>query len=168
MANPIPFPNGGLPPKREGRIDFLIAQLHMILPAKSLKEIQEGYTRKGIAVSIPMIGQLLTHLRRYAAIYNWTVPHVKRGRVRPEGCYFAVHKEKDGFFTTDAEKRAFTQDGLRGLVRTIATSSKSEAAALEMYAQYERRPQREAITELVVDCQYIARKARGVLRQMNG
>ena len=167
MSNTIPFPGGqGTPPR--SRMEYLVGQLLDTLPASSVKDIHQKYIANGIKVSLPMVYLVLVEVRRYAQYYGWTVPHVKRGAVRPEGCYFAVSVKRDNSFNFSEKERVHSRAGFLGTIESIASMAKSEAFALRTLAQYETRRRRERGLELVEDCEFIAKKARALLREITG
>jgi len=168
MSGTIPFPNGGSggPPERRTKTDILISGIYAVLPAGSLTEIQEKLKDRGLDVSIPAIEQALFHLRKHCNQYGWSVPHVKRGPGGDERLYFAVLRDKERRFHLPSEYQAYSAHGFNGTIRHIANLGRNETVALRMMIQHEKRkPVRDGIEELIVDLEYVARKARSLARR---
>jgi hypothetical protein len=172
MAGTIPFPNGGgdgSPPERRSRMDLIIDMLFAALPAKTLEEIQDKFKAKGVNVTISTLEQALFRLRRHAEQYGWSVPHVVRGPNSDKRCYFAVLRDKKGDFHLISEHRAYSRHGFRGTVSHIANMGKNETVALRMLAQFDKsKVRREGAESLILDLEYVARKAKALLRAVNG
>jgi hypothetical protein len=168
MSGTIPFPDGGTggPPERRTKMDILLSGIYAVLPANSLTEVQGKLKARGVDVSIPAIEQALFYLRRHANQYGWSVPHVKRGPRSDKRCYFAVLRDKDRRFTLPLEYQAYSSHGFSGTVSQIANLGKHETTALRMMIQFEKRkPIRDASEELIVDLEYISKKAKALLRR---
>jgi hypothetical protein len=157
--------------ERQGRIDYLIDQMFDVLPAATTAEIAEKLSRKTRStVTTGMVSALLSHLRRNAESYGWTVPHVKRG-VNADGGkrYFAALIEPDGSLYLDEtpESRVFLKDGLVSTVGHAGTMLRNEAAALIAGSKMTRsRNLRAKIAEWSEDIAYIGRRAARILVEL--
>jgi hypothetical protein len=170
MSGTIPFPNGGggEPPERRSKMDLLIDELYVVLPSKSMKEIQQKLIPLGQEVSLAMIGQALFHLRKHAAQYGWSVPHVKRGPDPEERCYFPVLVDDQGSFIMDEKYRAYARQGFRGTLSLISNMGQNEVTALRIALKYiKSRIKRERLSDSLDDVEYAAKKVRLALRAVN-
>lgn len=171
MSGTIPFPNGGgkgVPPQR--KMDVLLRGIYAVLPCSSLEEIQAKLKARGLDVSMTTIEQGLFHLRKYANIYGWSVPHVKRGNNSEGRQYFAVLRDKEKGFVLPKEYETYSRKGFNGSISHIANMGRSESVALRMMLQsIKSRAAREVAEELIIDLEYISKKAKALLRRsLNG
>lgn len=97
-----------------------------------------SYTELATITGFPKnsIGGYLSYLRRHAGKYGWTVPHVPRGRNRPEKWLFGVEVNGEGQIkTNDPTLTESLVGGTQGTLRMIASLGKHQGVALLGYTE---------------------------------
>ena len=132
----------GTPPPRAFRPHPLADHLwNAIFPSgvKSLYRIATIMTRSaGIDVSVGMVREVITHVRKYQEAYEWTVPPVEKGRTGTFRKYIASPLDVTGDSAITATEADGHQEAVtRGMVstlRTISTNAERAGASVDMFA----------------------------------
>jgi hypothetical protein len=170
MPVQLSFPNGGdFPPeKRRTKLDSVIDHIFQVLPAASVKQIQERLAKRGLSIKMDGVRDAVRHLRKRAMEYQWTIPHVHTGKTTGEEKYFAILVEKDKLFHTDPAFKGHLASGTASIVSRLATESKNQSVMLKSAAEatYISKPLREELREMAEECSSMHNKARRVLRYL--
>ena len=115
--------------------DALLDLIFQALPADTYVQITtrvNGMSR--VKYHVGQVKTAVAHLRKYAAIYGWTVPHAKRGNSLIKDKFFAAVQNDDGTWHADPESIGKLYEGNRGTLSEIVAKANHNATALEMFA----------------------------------
>jgi len=129
--------NGKAAPKKAKKIDLLIDTIFSVLPATTQEEILRKVTKrwKGKPLTLEDISGALSHLRRNAVKYAWTVPYVTPGAPTEEdtGRYFIAEVNPDG-----SRKKCSPRNqrhlvrGASRVIKTVSRLNNNEAVAIDI------------------------------------
>lgn len=149
------------------RTDALLDKLYEILPAPNQRSLAAA-----LGVSVGYISVLLSHLRRHANRYGWTVPHVRRGPNTDDSQrFFAVREDRgEGYILDDThENRLYLRQGALSTVKHISSSMSNEAAALDLAAIHTRsRNLRLELEDLAELSRFLQKRADRLAERLDG
>ena len=117
-------------------MDKYVEALFQVLPCSSYQEIADkmsAHLGSEKSLTTADVGVVLSHLRGHSDEYQWTVPHVRRGKPdeSDEGRYFAALVDANGDIEplTVAE-RWHMKRGANGTMQSAITQRANEMAAI--------------------------------------
>ena len=128
--------NGKTAPKKTKKIDLLIDIIFSVLPATTQEEILEKVTKRwrGAPLDLGDIANALSHLRRNAIKYGWTVPYVG-GSPTDKGRYFIAEVNPDGSRRKCSPQNVgHLQRGYQRTKKTVARLDNNEGVAIGILA----------------------------------
>jgi hypothetical protein len=159
-----------LPPqKRHKQIDDIIDQIFQVLagqPARSVAEIHQRLLKQGLRLSEEKLRGVISHLRKHADFYQWTIPHVRGGRPTDTDRYHVILVTKDQDFYTDPAFKGHLLGGTSSIVKRVASESKNQSMMLRAAAQANHisKNLRAELNEMAEELDSTSRKAKRVLR----
>jgi hypothetical protein len=146
--------------------DKIIEHMFNVLPATTVGEITERLQRKIPAVKHRRVEDAIRHLRKNVEKYGYTIPHVG-GNYNRTDRYFALLVERDGSYYFDDNPGSLDNldDGSKAIISRIATESSNQATVARVAAGHtKKRNKRNALLDLAADVEYVARKAKALIR----
>jgi hypothetical protein len=149
-------------PKTYDEIIEILSQMPQGLTFKEmLAELNQRLP--GCGWSDADLRNILVHLRKNAAHYGWTFPHVSSNG---DGRYVMAIMEKDGTFTLDDQDKASVESGMETTLKRIIQQLSNNAAALDMAANNTSRRYGDELKEWAADCRHEANHGKRILRKI--